>query len=90
MAVEQSARRQLACKAVDLRKLRPSIPIGHLEQPTAAENVDSRLQMRKLKDWIDKQKKGNKLSDKLKVYSREVEILNSISHVSIQGPCLVF
>lgn len=82
MAVEQCARRQLACKVVDLRKLRPSIPIGRREEPAAAEKVDSRVQMRKLKDWIGKQKKGNTLQDKLRVYSREVEILTTISHVS--------
>jgi hypothetical protein len=82
MAVEQNARRQVACKVVDLRKLRPSIPIGRLEQPAAAEDVDSRIQMRKVKDWADKQKKGNVLEDKLRVYSREVEILTSINHVS--------
>jgi len=84
MAVEQGVRRQLACKVVDLRKLRPTIPIGRLEHPASAEDVDNRVQMRKVKDWVDKQKKGNKLGDKLKVYAREVEILNSISHVSRQ------
>lgn len=82
MAVEQGARRQLACKVVDLRRLRPTIPIGRFECPASAEDVDNRVQMRKVKDWVDKQKKGNKLGDKLKVYAREVEILNSISHVS--------
>ena len=82
MAVEQGARRQLACKVVDLRKLRASTPIGRLEQPAAAEDVDDRVQMRKVKDWVDKQKKGNKLGDKLKVYAREFEILTSVSHVS--------
>jgi hypothetical protein len=81
MAVEQSARRQLACKVVDLRKLHPSIPIGRIESPAAAEDVDSRVQKRKVKDWAEKQKRGNKLDNKLRLYSREFEILSSISHV---------
>ena len=82
MAVEQGARRQLACKVVDLRKLRLTIPIGRLEYPASAEDVDNRVQIRKVKDWGNKQKNGNKLEDKLHVYAREVEILNSTSHVS--------
>ena len=57
MAVEQTARRQLACKVVDLRKLRPKTFIGRRERPAAAEDVDDRFQMRKILDWAEKQKK---------------------------------
>ena len=82
MAVEQSSRRQLACKVVDIRKFRPALTIGRLEQPAAAEDVDSRVQMRKLRELSGKQKRASKLEDKLRLYTREFEILNSIAHVS--------
>ena len=84
MAIEQSARRQVACKLVDLRMLRPKMQntFGRPEQPAAAENVDSRIQLRKVKDWGNQQRRGKGLEHKLKIYFREVEILASISHVS--------
>ena len=82
MAIEHKSRSQLACKVVDLRKLRPRTFIGRKEAPAAAEDVDNRVQLRRVRDWGEKQKQGNKLEDKLKVYYREVEILSSITHVS--------
>ena len=81
MAVEQTARRQLACKVVDIRKLRPSMTIGRSEHPAAADEVDSRAQVRKVREWGGKKKKGTKLEDKLKAYTREFEILTSTAHV---------
>jgi hypothetical protein len=92
MAIEQSTRTQLACKLVDLRKLRPQsrARIRRREQSTAAENVDSRIQLRKVKEWVDQQKRYDSLEEnlkiyyrevKLKTYYREVEILASINHV---------
>ena len=81
MAIEHKSRSQLACKVVDLRHLRPGTYIGRKEEPAAAEDVDNRAQLRKVRDWGEKQKQGNKLEDKLKVYYREVEILASIKHV---------
>ena len=84
MAIEQSARRQVACKTVDLRKLKPKMQntFGRPEQPAAAEDVDSRAQLRKVKDWCNQQKRGKGLENKLKIYFREAEILASVSHVS--------
>lgn len=84
MAIEQKARVQVACKMVDLRKLMPRRVnrFGHLEQPAAAEDVDSRVQMRKLKDWVNERKRERGVEEKLKLYLREVEILASINHVS--------
>ena len=82
MAIEQKTRSQLACKVVDLRKLKSKTFIGRKEEPAPADDVDNRIQLRKVRDWGEKQKQGNRLEDKLKVYYREVEILASINHVS--------
>ncbi|KIW27369.1 hypothetical protein, variant [Cladophialophora immunda] len=85
MAIEQMARRQVACKVVDLRKLgpRPSTQFGRPEQPATAEEVDSVAQRRKVKAWANQQKRGNALKRKICAYYREVEILASISHPNI-------
>ncbi|EXJ72356.1 CAMK protein kinase [Cladophialophora psammophila CBS 110553] len=87
MAVEQMARRQVACKVVDLRKLVPRSQrqFGRPENPAAADEVDSRVQMRKIKAWANQQKRDNALERKLRAYYREVEILGSISHPNIVG-----
>ncbi len=83
MAIEQHARAQVACKIVDLRKLigKP-FNFGPPDQPAAAEDVDFRAELRKVKAWGDQQKREDRLEDKLRLYFREVEILASISHVS--------
>ena len=83
MAIEQSQRTQLACKVVDLRKLQPPsrMRFGRREQPAAAEDVDSRLQLTKVKSWAQRQKRDNKLEEKLKTCYREAEILASLNHV---------
>ena len=82
MAIEQFQRKQLACKIVDLRKLqRPNrVSSGRWEQPATAEN--SRLPLAKVKSWGQKQKKDNRLEEKLKTYYREADILASLNHVS--------
>jgi hypothetical protein len=84
MAIEQSKRTQLACKIVDLRKLKtaPRATTGRLESPAAAEDVDSRVQMAKIKSWATQKQKENRLAQQLKVYHREATILASLSHVS--------
>ena len=85
MAIEQSQRTQLACKIVDLRKLEsPGRPeFQRWERPAPAQDVDSRLQLVKVKSWGKKQKKENRLEEKLKTYYREAEILASLSHVCL-------
>jgi hypothetical protein len=84
MAIEQFRRKQLACKIVDLRKLQPpdQVAFGHWEQPAAAEDIDSRLQLAKVRSWGQKQKRDNRLKEKLKTYYREADILASLNHVS--------
>jgi len=84
MAIEQSHRRQLACKIVDLRKLRPPsrIKCGGWECPAAAKDVDSRLQIEKGKSWAGKQKR-DRVEEKVKTYYREAEILASLNHVGL-------
>jgi hypothetical protein len=83
MAIEQFQRKQLACKIVDLRKLQsPSrMAFGRWEQPAAAEDIDSRPQLAKVKSWGQKQK-DSRLEEKLKTYYREADILASLNHVS--------
>ena len=83
MAIEQGTRTQLACKLVDLRKLGPQsqAKTGRPEQPATAEKVDNRIQLRKVKEWVDQQKRYGSLEKKLKIYYREAEILASINHV---------
>jgi hypothetical protein len=84
MAVEHAKGTQLACKIVDLRKLRPSsgTTMGRWEYPAAAEDVDSRVQIVKVRSWGERKKKDTLLQDQLKIYHREANILASISHVS--------
>ena len=91
MAINETHRRQVACKVVDLRKLRTRvkpIPISE-EEPAAAEDVDNRLQMRKLTVLEDEKKKEHLLEDKLAQWYREADILASISHVSCHNPVVL-
>lgn len=83
MAIEQNAKYQVACKVVDLRPLMPGsrTRFGRQDQPVAAEDVDSRQQIRKVKAWGVQQKRKDALDRQLTKYLREVEILSSISHV---------
>ena len=84
MAIEQQTRTQVACKIVDLRRLedRPLDFLEGLERPSAADDVDNRRELKKVKQWGDQQKREGHLEDKLRIYLREIEILASISHVS--------
>ena len=88
MAINESQRLQLACKVVDLRKLRPQIrcKVGHYERPVQAEDVDNRVQLRKVVALADEKKKKHLLKDKLALWYREADILSSINHVSITTP----
>ena len=83
MSLEKKSGSQVACKVIDLHPLFPSLHIGKKEYPARAEDVDSRVQMRKLKDHIELQRKRKKLERELTRYYREVEILSAIRHVSI-------
>ncbi|KIW71029.1 hypothetical protein PV04_03247 [Phialophora macrospora] len=87
MAIEQTTRYQVACKVVDLRVLMPGAQtiFGRADQPVAAENIDNRVQVRKLKAWAIQQKRKDALERQLSKYYREVEILASISHPNIIG-----
>ena len=90
MAIEQTTRTQLACKVVDLRKLRPTIRFGRKEAPLPANEVDVKDQLRKVRNWGHQQQRENKLDEKLKIYYREAEILSSIRHPNIIGLEKVF
>lgn len=92
MSINETYRRQVACKLVDLRKLRIRVKpqANYEEQAAAAEDVDNRLQMRKLAVLGDERKKEHLLEDKLAQWYREAEILASISHVSVTNPWYCF
>lgn len=91
MAINSSQRRQLACKIVDLRKLRPQTRarIGREEQHAQAEDVDNRVQLRKLAALADEKKRAHLLEDKLTRWYREVDILASINHVCVPSAFVV-
>lgn len=84
MAIEQSRRTQVACKIVDLRRLRcpPRTKIGRSERAAAAENVDSQLQMTNIKSWAKRKQEENGLEQQLMIYHREASILAALSHVN--------
>jgi hypothetical protein len=84
MAIEQSRRTQVACKIIDLRKLKvaPRTKINKLESATAADDVDIRVQMAKIEPWAERKQKENRLEQQLRIYHREASILASLSHVS--------
>ncbi|KIV91597.1 hypothetical protein PV10_06116 [Exophiala mesophila] len=85
MAIEQHTRKQIACKLIDLRRLAPRSTsfFGRPEQPEPADKVDTRVQQKKIKKWINQKKREIGVEKKLKQYFREVEILASISHPNI-------
>jgi hypothetical protein len=84
MAIEQSRRLQLACKIVDLRRLKfsPQTRIRRLGTAAAAKNVDSRVQMAKIKSWAQRKQKESRLEQQVTVCHREASILASLRHVS--------
>jgi serine/threonine protein kinase len=80
----------MACKLVDLRKLRPTLRFGKAERRLSAEDVSYTDQLQRIKQWGDQQKRENKLEVKLKAYYSEAEILASIRHPNIIGLEKVF
>ena len=87
MAIEQSNRTQLACKIVDLRKLRcaPLAGVDRVESPAAAEEVDTRIQIAKVKSWAERKQRKGRIEQELQVYYREASILASLNHVAASG-----
>jgi len=83
MAIEQSSRTQVACKIIDLRKLKfaPQEKIGELESAAAADDVDSQVEMAKIRPWAERKQKENRLEQQLRIYHREASILASLRHV---------
>lgn len=90
MAIEQTTRTQLACKVVDLRRLRPTLHFGRLQRRFPAEKVDTNNSLLRVKQWTDEKTHGDKLEAKLKTYYSEAEILASIRHPNIIGLEKVF
>lgn len=84
MAISNFQRRQLACKVVDLRPLQAPVRRGlsWKENRAQAENVDHRVQLRKLTALANEKKREHLLEDELKMRYREFNILGSVNHVS--------
>lgn len=84
MAIDLSHRSQVACKIVDLRKLKrqAGLEIGRLQQPAPASDIDQKAQACKVKNWGMTQRGENIVEKKLEKYYREIEILSTIHHVS--------
>ncbi|WEW56435.1 serine/threonine protein kinase [Emydomyces testavorans] len=96
MAVNQRTGTQLACKIVSLSaiksQLRPSVNCG-VGQPYTrrpAANGDTYAQTAKLQNWSKRQQLTQKIESKLKIYDREVEILQKLRHPNIIGVERVF
>lgn len=84
MAIARSTRTQLACKIVNLRKLKclQAPRARWSESAAAAEDVDNEVEMARIRSWASRKQKETRLEQRLKVYHREASILASLSHVS--------
>ncbi len=90
MAVNQFNHRQVACKIVSLTKLKEKLGVGEVskfkfgrpDRPKAAKKVNHKTELKKVQTWSRRTKQALELADKLKTYDREVEILQSLNHVS--------
>jgi hypothetical protein len=84
MAIEQSRHAQLACKIVDLRRLKssPQTTLGRSDSAAAAGAFSNRVQMANIKPWAERKHQENRFEQQLRVYHREASILASLSHVS--------
>jgi serine/threonine protein kinase len=84
MAINQTYSSQLACKVIDLRKVRkPEIALR-------ATAVNVFAQQEKTHGLVAKPKESDRLDERLKVYYREADILNSVKHPNIVGLEKVF
>ena len=92
LAVDRSTSSQLACKVVDLRQLRQTASTYFVRQklPEVAANVDSRIQLRRVKALAEKQRGIDRLETELASYYREIEILANLRHPNIIGLEKVF
>lgn len=88
MAVNQRDGTQLACKIVDLtfikshlRSLGSSKP-GQSQTPAPAADIDPHAQILEVRKWAERRQMTRNINSKLRVYDREVEILQKLWHVS--------
>jgi serine/threonine protein kinase len=79
MAIDQQYSSQLACKVIDLRKVKcPELPLR-------ATAVDVCAHLEKVDGLVAKTRPTNRLDERMKVYYREADILNSLKHPNIVG-----
>jgi serine/threonine protein kinase len=91
MAIEQSRQTQLACKVVDLRRLKASPrKLGWRESSRVVDDVDRQEQLDMIKLWSERKQKEARLEQELKVFHREASILATLCHPNIIGLEKVF
>ncbi|KAL9108926.1 MAG: hypothetical protein Q9227_006322 [Pyrenula ochraceoflavens] len=85
MAIEQSSKRQVACKIINLRKLapRPRVKFGPRAEPAPATEVNDAEQLEKLHIWKEKIKVENAQKKKIQRYFDEANILAQVDHPNI-------
>ena len=84
MAIAQGKKSQLACKIINVRKIKASMrKIGRHEQPAPAEIVDQSSQLKKVRSWGARHSKAQYLEERLRLHRREAEILEGLFHVNI-------
>ena len=92
MAIEQSSKKQIACKIIDLRRFapRPKVRFGPPPEPIPAANVNSAQQLVKMYDWGKRMKANSACSREVKKLLREASILAKVNHPNIIGIEKVF
>ncbi|EER27381.1 Protein kinase domain containing protein [Coccidioides posadasii C735 delta SOWgp] len=94
MAINQRDGTQLACKVVDLSAMKAQLRApGNARagnSPLPAANIDPYQQILEMKKCVARQQLTRKIESRLKVYDREVEILQKLRHPNIIGIKRVF
>lgn len=94
MAVDQHRGGQLACKIIDLRGLKEklgeieSLKTQPTEHPYPVVAIDRSAQSTEAKMRVEQKRWASYLERKLRIYYREVEILQHIRHVREPICCL--
>jgi serine/threonine protein kinase len=91
MAVNKFNNRQVACKIVPLTKIKEKYSTIEasrykfldFHKPRPASKVNQKTEMLKMLSWKRRTQAAVDLTEKLRTYDREVEILKMLSHVSL-------
>lgn len=93
MAIDQQKGVQLACKVIDLAVLKSQL--HEIQNSNGAEKqtlrpaaaIDPNAQIAAAKGWVERRQKMDAIESKLKMYDREVEILQKLRHVRLNTSC---